>query len=404
MLCILWLVAAACQVSTAPAPRTAQSTAEILETRLPGYTATLTQISEQGLAVRIGNQPKTIPYDQLLRAKFAAVDSKSAQGKLLVELNDGSQLHCQQVTSDGKNVQLTIMEGWKVTLPSNQITSCLTQPLDATLAKQWENMVTSRIAGDVLILQRSPEALDKIEGVITEISDTQVKFEFDGQAIPVQRTKLAGWRFFSSNKDKPGKLLAVLRDTLGNSWMIQSLSVQWAPGNKAQLKLVGGASLEVPIEQIGEIDFSFGSMRFLADLEPLERKVQPRSAMAVKLPEADQLFGPRSAAADTARGATAGPGVQFMGAGSIVYRVPADFKRLQGSVALTPDGPHFVPCKAQVFVEDKVVWEKTLDHPHDPQSIELEVQPGKRVRLVVESESKQPVGDLVTWRQLRFVK
>lgn len=87
-----------------------------------------------------------------------------------------------------------------------------------------------------------------------------------------------------------------------------------------------------------------------------------------------------------------------------MYRVPTDFKRLLGSVALTPDGPQFVPCKVQVFLEEKVVWEKTLDHPHDAQNIELEVEPGKRVRLVVESESKQPVGDMVTWRQLRFVK
>ncbi len=281
----------------------------------------------------------------------------------------------------------------------------LDQSLDAGLLKQWENLVGSRTSSDVLILQRSPEALDKIEGIISEISDKQVKFEFDGQTIPVQRTKLAGWRFFSANKDKPGKLLAVMRDTLGNSWMIQSIAAAtWAPGNKAQVKLVSGVDIEFPIENIGEIDFSFGSMRFLADLEPLERKVQPRLALAVKLPEADQLFGPRPSVAETARGATAGPGLQFMGSGSIVYRVPTDFKRLQGSVALTPDGPQYVRCKAQVFVEDKVVWEKTLDTPHDTIPIEIEVEPGKRVRLVVESESKQPVGDLVTWRQLRFVK
>lgn len=403
MLSILWLALMASQVSATPAPRTGPPSAEILETRLPVYSANVNQINDQGVSLKIGNQAKTIPFDQLLRAKFGS-DIKPGQGKLQVELSDGSQLHCQQMTSDGKTVQLTLTEGWTVTLPSNQVTSCLTQPLDATLAKQWENMVSARIAGDVLVLQRSPEALDKIEGVIVEITDTQVKFEFDGQTIPVQRTKLAGWRFFSSSKDKPGKLLAVLRDAQGNSWMIQNLSAKWAAGNKAQLKLVGGASVDVPVEQISEIDFSYGSMRFLADLEPLERKVQQRSALAVKLPEAEQLFGPRPVAAESTRGATAGPGLQFMGAGSIVYRVPSDFKRMQGSVALTPDGPHFVPCKAQVFVEDKVVWEKTLDHPHDPQSIELEVEPGKRVRLVVESESKQPVGDLVTWRQLRFVK
>ncbi len=260
-------------------------------------------------------------------------------------------------------------------------------------------MISSRIAGDVLILQRSTDALDKIEGLITEISDSQVKFEFNGETIPVQRTKLAGWRFFSTNKEPAGKLLAVLRDAAGNSWMIQNLSASnWSSGGNVKLQLVGGAKIDLPMDQVSEIDFSFGSMRFLADLQPLERKVQPRLALAVKIEEAEQLFGPAPSPPESARGATAGPGVRFMGSGSIVYRVPNEFKHLQGSVALTPDGPQFVPCKAQVFLEDKIVWEKTLDQPHEAIPVELDVEPGKRVRLVIESESKQPVGDLVTWR------
>ena len=405
MFSILWLVAVVCQVTAnSSSSQTGPASAEILETRVPAYSATITEISSTGVEVRASNQKRSIPFDQLLRAKFASPETKAAPNQLQVELSDGSQLRCQQLTSDGKTVQLTISDQWKVSLPSNQVANCLAIRLDATLGKQWENMVSSRIAGDVLILQRSAEALDKIEGVIVEITDAQVKFEFDGQTIPVQRTKLAGWQFFSSSKEKPGKLLAVLRDVLGNSWMIQGITAKWSPGSAAQVKLVSGATIEFPIDKISEIDFSFGSMRFLADLEPLERRVPPRLSLAVKLPEAEQLFGPRASAAEPTRGATAGPGVQFMGAGSLTVRVPTDFKRLLGSVALTPDGPQFVACKVQVFLEDKVLWEKTLDHPHDAQAIELEVEPGKRLRLVVESESKQPVGDMVTWRQLRFVK
>ncbi len=207
MLPILWLVALAGQVSANPATSIGPAAAEILETRSPAYAASVTRFSAEGLAVRIGNQPRSIPYDQLLRTKFASAESKAVKGKLQVELIDGSQLRCQQITSDGKTVQLTISEGFNISLPTSQVANCLAQPLEASLSRQWENMISSRIAGDVLVLQRSAEALDKIEGVIVEINDSQVKFEFDGQTIPVARTKLAGWRFFSSSKDKPGKLL-----------------------------------------------------------------------------------------------------------------------------------------------------------------------------------------------------
>jgi hypothetical protein len=145
-------------------------------------------------------------------------------------------------------------------------------------------------------------------------------------------------------------------------------------------------------------------MRFLADMEPLERKVQPRLTLAIALPEAEQLFGPRAVVAESQRGATAGPGMEFMGSGTIVYRVPNDFRRLLGSVALTPDGPQFVPCKAQILIEEKVVWEKSLTSPQEVLPVEIDVEPGKRVRLTIQAESPQPVGDRVTWRQLRFVK
>ncbi len=110
-----------------PRPQSgAGPTAEILETRTPAYSALVTQLSPEGLTVRIANQSRTIPYDQLLRAKLAGLEPKSAQGKLVVELNDGSQLRCQQFTADGKNVQLTIKDDWKVSLPTSQVASCLT--------------------------------------------------------------------------------------------------------------------------------------------------------------------------------------------------------------------------------------------------------------------------------------
>jgi hypothetical protein len=187
--------------------------------------------------------------------------------------------------------------------------------------------------------------------------------------------------------------------------MAQSIAGKWSAADAMiELKLLCGATVSIPAAAVHEIDFSFGSMRFLADLEPIERRTQPRLTLATPLPAADQLFGPRPAEAETRRGATAGPGIEFMGSGSVVYRVPNDFRRLLGSVALTPEGPEFVPCKAQVLVEEKVVWEKTLTTPHESLPIEIEVDPGKRVRLSVQAESRQPVGDKVSWRQLRFVK
>lgn len=388
-----------------PAAANPVGPAEILETRLPTYSAQVVKIDATGMTVKLGNESRQIAFDQLLRSRFSVAESKPDAARLAVELSDGSTINCSKISSDGKNVELGLSRETIVSLPTRTVASCRLRPLDADLSKQWEAIVESRISGDILVLQRSPTALDKIEGVIGEITDSAVKFQFDGRTIDVQRTKLAGWRFYSAPSTAKAKLLGVVRDIQGSKWMVQGVTGDWsASGTSVQLQLQCGATVSLPIASISDIDFSFGSMRFLADLEPLERKVQPRLSLTAELPEAEQLFGPRSAAAESQRGATAGPGVDFMGSGSIVYRVPDEFKRLLGSVALTPDGPHFVPCKAQVLLEDKVIWEKTLTSPQETFPVEIEVEPGKRVRLTVQSESQQPVGDLVSWRQLRFVK
>ncbi len=400
----LWIATLGLVLATRHLGNAQESGAEIVETKLPTYTAEVVKLDGDGLTIKLSGQSRLLAIDQLLRVRLPASSEPPVKSGMLVELSDGSQISCRQITSDGKSLTLELADGTRLSVPTRQVASCLQHPLDSALARQWETMVESRATSDILILQRSPESLDKIEGVIGAINDAQVKFQFDGQDIDVQRSKLAGWRFFSAAPPTKEKLLAVVRDKFGSSWMASSAMVNWTRDEQVELMLVGGTKLSLPLKTITEFDFSFSSMRFLADIEPLERKVQPRLSLAIQLPEVDKLFGPRPSPPESSRGVAAGPGIQFMGSGFVTYRVPGEFKRLLGSVVLAPEGPQFVPCKVQVFQEDKLLWEKTLTEPHQPQAVELDVEPGRRLRLIVQADSKQPIGDLVNWRQLRFVK
>ncbi len=380
--------------------------AEITESRAPVYTGQISAFSPQGVTVIVGGQSKVVPLDEILNAKFSHGTAQSAANAIIIELNDGSTLRASQITGEGKGVSVQFPSGQApVAIPTANVSSVQLRPLDGALATQWEAIVNSRISGDTLVLQRSSEALDKIEGVITQVTDTIVKFQFDGQTVDVQRNRLAGWRYYSSAANEKGKLLAVARDLSGSSWMIQSIQGDLTrPDANVELKMVCGAVVSLPILQLSDIDFSYGSMRFLANLQPLERKSSSRLALAVNLPEMEKLFGPRISSTVSTRGATAGPGLEFMGAGELVYRVPDEFRRLMGSVALEPDGPQSVPCKVQISIEDKVVWEKTLETPHESFPIEVAVESGKRIRLQVLVDAKLAAGDLVRWHQLRFVK
>ena len=302
----LWMLAAiVCQLQpsalaqaeTALVPPQAGQ-AEIVETQLPPYAAPVVKIEPRGIQVKLGGEMRSIPFDQLLRTRFGTLGKPASNEKISVELADGSTIVCAQVTSDSKNVKIVWADQESISVPARQVTSCLLQPLDVARARQWQAIVDSKASADVLVVQRSAESLDKIEGVISEVTDAAVKFQFDGQTLDVQRTKLAGWKYFAPEASSRPKLLAVVRDRHGSSWMVQSIAGDWSsPNSVAEVKLVCGVDLKLATASVVDIDFSFGSMRFLADLQPLERKVQPRFSLAISLPEAEQLFGPRAARA-----------------------------------------------------------------------------------------------------------
>jgi hypothetical protein len=58
----------------------------------------------------------------------------------------------------------------------------------------------------------------------------------------------------------------------------------------------------------------------------------------------------------------------------------------------------------QILVERKVVWEKRLTELRHPIDLELPVASDQRIQLVVKAESALPVGDVVVFRDLRFLK
>ena len=67
------------------------------------------------------------------------------------------------------------------------------QPLNASLAGQWDEIRQLKSANDVLVvLKRDGKSLDYVEGVMGEIDDEKVEFKLDGEINRVDRAKVAG--------------------------------------------------------------------------------------------------------------------------------------------------------------------------------------------------------------------
>jgi len=380
---------------------------EVTETQKSPYQAEFVAFTGTAVKIQQAGQAREIPLENLMRLRYIPAPAPQPKSDLPieVELRGGSRVTGSELVSDGKQVSITTVHG-PIAFPSKVITACKFRKLSPSLLPQWKSLVESQVAADMLVVVRSDEALDKIEGLIGKITAEAVTFEIDGQSVEAPRTKLAGVKFFS-NDAKLGPLAGVVRDVHDNQWIVSSINsstnTATNTAGRCTLKLTCGESVDLPLAALTEIDLSYGNMRYLADIEPLERTSKPRFELGIELPESSKLFGPRSIASP-AKSGIVGPSIEFVGAGAATYRVPNGFTKLVGKVELNPGGQAFIACRAAVMLENKTLWEHTFEATRQPQEISLSVDSDKRLRLIVESQSPQPIGDIITFHQLRFMK
>jgi hypothetical protein len=363
----------------------AQVTIEVIEAGKSPFNASLAGFSEGTLNIVENGQPRGVSLKSLLCVKTKA-SRKPASGSLYVELRDGSRFRASALTGPSERLVCETNVG-SLELDTKKIATCEFRKLNATQLEQWKALIDTQVKSDVLVVVRGePES---------------ITFDFDGQSVDAPIGKLAGIKFFSPNSPNTGKSMAVVRDVRQNSWMIRS--IQTTKNDRSRLILQCGATIELLNSDLQEIDFSSGSSIFLASLEPIERTSKPRGDIGIELPSLADVFGPRVVNAQDANG-RATSNIEFVGAGTIGYRIPAEFVKLAGSVVLTPEGQQFHRCRAAVMLESKTLWEHTFDSPHKPQSFELAVASDQRLKLVVESVEEPPIGDTVVWSQLRLTK
>ncbi len=401
---------------------------EVATTEQAPYPAQVLSISADGVELEIGNKLSTIPLHKLRRLKFGqnvaaervggTANSSPSNSAHRVSLRDGSLFGYRSFTLAAGTARFALEAGVEFSMPANEVQHVQLQELGPAQWTQWQAIVQSRASGDTLALIRSADALETLEGIVSAVNAEQVSFDFGGQIIGAPLTKLAGLRLFAparpaggANRDaSSAKLSAIVHDRSGNRWMTAA-ATQSRDSAEVELLLQCGSKLALPVEQLADGDFSAGSTQFLADLEPLGRDSDRSSqAAASELPlgltvaGAEGLFGARARNLSQLGQSSLGPGLEFLGSGSISYRIPPEFTRLRGEVELRPTGNRFTPCQASVKLENEIVWQERLSEIGRRWPVDVPIAPDGRLRIEVTTEAETPVGDVVLWHDLRLVK
>ncbi len=377
----------------------AQSSIEVITEDASPVAAESILFQADAITISVAGQSRRLPAVALSSVRFKT-SRKPAAGNLTVQLRDGSRIRAQALV--GANGKFTCQSTASTfDLTSGQIETCEFKKLNANQLEQWKSLLDSGDKADTLVLDRGEDSLDKITGVINGIKPDTVQFDYEGQVVDAPIAKLAGLKFFSRTPSSDANIAALVRDIRQNTWYVTS--IQSTDASRCQLKLQCGVLVELPIAELMEVDYSKGNFLYLGAMEPLERQSKRRGDLGIEIPGQDALFGPR-VVQTPASSSLYSPAIEFVGAGSITYRLPKGYSRLLGSVELSPEGELFTECRVSVLLENKKLWEHTFQQPRKPAPIDLAITGDQRLKLVVESLKEPSVGDVVLWKQIRLAR
>lgn len=321
-----------------------------------------------------------------------------------VELVDGSTLAATQYLAGPESATITLTDGQKITAPVKAVRNVRLQPEAPKIAGEWARILGLKADGDVLVV-RNGESVDYHQGVLREVGEDAVKFELDGDTLPIKRAKVFGFTYHHSAADGQAATACYLLDRGGSRWSVASFSL----GEKLAWTTPGGVKFERPLDDIQSLDFSLGKVRYVSDLKPDSVVWTPFFAQAPVSPTLERFYAPRMD-----RNFDNNPlqlkktiyakGLALHSRTELVYRLPEAFGRFAAVAgiddAVAPKGN----VRLVIRGDDRVLFDSAIRGSDPPHDIELDIAGVRRLAILVDYGDAFGPGDHLILGNARILK
>ena len=316
-----------------------------------------------------------------------------AEAGLAVELNDGSIILGQHYVAQGAQAKLRLAEGQLLEMPTGIVRTVRFQRPSAALAAEWTRLVDMNTDSDLLVV-RKDETLDYHKGVLHDVTDDAVRFELDGDVLPVKRSKVFGIAYRHGVPANRPPAICRITDAAGSQWAAHSLAL----AEKLQWTTPAGLSVSQAMDRIVQIDFSGGKIVYLSELKPESVHWTSYFGPRKPLPAEEQFYAPRfdhnvDGGPLLLAGTSYRKGLALHGHTEIIYRLPGPFSHFRAMVgiddAVRPRG------KARLIIrgDDKVLLEAMISGNETPRNIELNLASVRRLTIVVDFADSLSAGN-----------
>jgi hypothetical protein len=375
------------------------------------FAGALLQLGEAGLTLQTERGPVSIEM-----GKLAAVSPRGGQEKkdgqekpapsdVWLELVDGSTAVGSAYTATAGRARLTLAGGEPLDVPTQDIKWVRFQPSTEALSGPWARVLAMDAKSDLLAV-KAGETIDYHKGLLRDVTADVVRFELDGEVLPVKRAKVFGVVYYHPAGRELPQALASLSEASGAVWSVRAISLA---GERLEWTTPTGLKLAAGVAAVRWIDFSKGKIAYLSDWEPESIQWTPYIRLGKDFPARAAYAGPRR---DRSRdggpiqldGKDYAKGLALSSRTLVVYRLPDRYSRFSAAVGIDDRVRPQGNVRLVVRGDDKVLLEAAVAGTEAAKPVTLDVAGVRRLSILVDFGADPGVADYLDLGDAKLVK
>ena len=376
------------------------------------HVGSLERLSSDEAVLKTPTGELTIPAAELLAIRVPAGTTAPAatEAAMEIRLTDGSRLRASSFASTGTVAVIEHPQLGSLKLPMTVVQSVRFAAPDAKVDNAWNQLLDKSAKKDQVAVRKG-DVLDHLDGVIGSLDEATVKFQLDGDEIPVKRERVFGL-IYSRRENVSSKAVVAVDLASGDRLAGKGVSFD---GAAWKVKLVSGAEVSVPMPLVQSVDFSLGKIAYLSNLEPREVKYTPYYDFVWEYRRDRMTHGLPISVGNK----TYAKGLGIHSRTLLKYRIGGDYRRFQsvmgiddslrsgGDVDVVIKGDNRTLFKGPVSIYERT--EKGAANSTEPRlmppiKLDLDVTGVVELEIFVDYGEKEDIGDCLDLADAKVVK
>jgi hypothetical protein len=227
----------------------------------------LENITDKEIVLKQDGKSSATPLAEVLKIDFPAVALAKLEGKYsVVELTDGSQIHCTEWTIKANQVELTMLAGRQIKVPLVAVANILNDAQEEKYRKDWAQRLARKRRRDIAVLIRD-ESPNGIEGTFgdADAEGKGIEFQIPGRKVKLLFAKLHGLIFQRELDPQAPPLLCKLYDSYQDVLMVSAVT---RTPSGLLVTTPSGARFNLGQELLTRLDFTLDKVAYLSRMEP----------------------------------------------------------------------------------------------------------------------------------------